>query len=583
MSSSAFAKPAGAEEASRLILEAAPDAIVVTKQNGRIVLVNSQTERLFGYTRQELLGQKVEVLVPQHVRRRHAKNRTAYFSHPSVRPMGSGLELYGRRKDGTEFPIDVSLSPLHTGGGTLVSGFIRDITERKRSEELVSHLAAIVQASGDAIIGKSVDGTIESWNAGAERLYGYKAEEVIGRSLAMLVPPDRTGEFARIMKGLRYGKHIENYETTRLHKDGHRIEVSVTISPVRDKTGAVIGASVIARDITRQKLVEELVSHFAAIVETSEDAIISESLDGTILSWNAGAERLYGYKAEEVVGRSLSLLVPPGQTHEMTRTMKALRKGQHFDHYEISQLHKDGHAIETSITISPVKSKGGAVVGASVIARNITRQKRAEEALRQNEERFRVALKSAPVVVFNQDRELRYTWINSPVLAWAEREWLRRTDAEIVGGNEGARLTAIKQAVLRSGQGTRTETAVTYRGETHYFDLVVEPLRDAHGTIIGLTCSSSDISPTKKILLERESLIAKLQEALEEVKLLSGLLSICASCKRIRNERDHWEPLESYLQAHSEAKFSHGVCPDCLRKLYPDYYPASGQEPPKKV
>jgi PAS domain S-box-containing protein len=218
-----------------------------------------------------------------------------------------------------------------------------------------------------------------------------------------------------------------------------------------------------------------------------------------------------------------------------------------------------------------------------VIARNITRQKRAEEALRQNEERFRVALKSAPVVVFNQDRELRYTWINSPVLAWAEREWLRRTDAEIVGGNEGARLTAIKQAVLRSGQGTRTETAVTYRGETHYFDLVVEPLRDAHGTIIGLTCSSSDISPTKKILLERESLIAKLQEALEEVKLLSGLLSICASCKRIRNERDHWEPLESYLQAHSEAKFSHGVCPDCLRKLYPDYYPASGQEPPKKV
>jgi hypothetical protein len=111
----------------------------------------------------------------------------------------------------------------------------------------------------------------------------------------------------------------------------------------------------------------------------------------------------------------------------------------------------------------------------------------------------------------------------------------------------------------------------------------VEPLRDAHGTVVGLTCSSSDITPTKKSLLEREGLIAKLQEALEEVNLLSGLLSICASCKRIKNERDTWEPLESYLQSHSEAKFSHGVCPDCLRKLYPDYYPESGQEPPKKV
>ena len=130
--------------------------------------------------------------------------------------------------------------------------------------------------------------------------------------MALLVPPDRTDEFARIMKGLRHGKHIEHYETTRLHKDGHRIEISVTISPVKDRTGAVIGASVIARDITRQKLVEELVSHFAAIVETSEDAIISESLDGTILSWNAGAERLYGYKAEEMVGRPLSLLVTAG-------------------------------------------------------------------------------------------------------------------------------------------------------------------------------------------------------------------------------------------------------------------------------
>ena len=252
MSGSALAKPGGLEERFRLLLEAAPDAIVVTKQDGRIVLVNTQTERLFGYPREELLGQKVEVLLPQRVRRRHTKNRAAYFSHPSVRPMGTGLELYARRKDGTEFPVDVSLSPLETGGETLVSGFIRDITERKRSEELVSHLAAIVQTSDDAIIGKSLDGTILSWNPGAERLYGYKAEEVIGRPMALLVPPDRTDEFARIMKGLRHGKHIEHYETTRLHKDGHRIEISVTISPVKDRAGAVVGASVIARDITRQ-------------------------------------------------------------------------------------------------------------------------------------------------------------------------------------------------------------------------------------------------------------------------------------------------------------------------------------------
>jgi PAS domain S-box-containing protein len=264
----------------------------------------------------------------------------------------------------------------------------------------------------------------------------------------------------------------------------------------------------------------------------------------------------------------------------MAKIMKALLRGEHIEQLEITQLHRDGHPIEVSVTISPVKDRVGAVVGASVIARDITRQKRAEEALRQNEERFRLALKNAPIAVFNQDRELRYTWINSPALAWGKQEYLGHTDAEIVGGEEGARLTAIKREVLRSGLGAHTETEVTSQGETYYLDMVVEPLRDVRGTLLGLTCSATDITPTKKSLLQRERLIAKLQDALEEVKLLSGLLSMCASCKKITNERGDWEPLESYLQSHSQAKFTHGLCPDCLRKLYPEQYRAWEQEVP---
>ena len=133
-------------------------------------------------------------------------------------------------------------------------------------------------------------------------------------------------------------------------------------------------------------------------------------------------------------------------------------------------------------------------------------------------------------------------------------------------------MTAFKKEVLRTGRGAHTEVEVTVDGEKYYFNVVAEPLRDANGTIQGLTCSATDITSAKKNLLERERLIAQLQDALEEVKMLSGLLSICASCKRIMNEREVWEPLESYIQAHSQAKFSHGVCPDCLRKLYPEYY-----------
>ena len=458
MSTFGLAKPVIGDQVYRLLLDAAPDAIVVAKQDGRIVLVNTQTERLFGYHREELLGQKVEVLLPSRTRRRHAKYRAAYFRHPTVRAMGSGLELYGSRKDGSIFPIDVSLGPLDAGGEMMVSSSIRDITERRRSEELASYLAAIVEAS--------------------------------------------------------------------------------------------------------------------------EDAIITESLAGKIATWNSGAERLYGYKAAEVVGRPLSHLITGGRADLRGRILQALRDGGHVEPYEITQVHRDGHLIETSIAISPVKDKKGVVIGVSVIARDITGQKRSEEALRQSEERFRLALRNAPVTVFNQDRKLRYTWINAPCLAWGKQDYLGRTDAEIVGGEEGARLTAIKRGVLRSGVGTRTETTITFEGETHYFDMAVEPLRDARGTLLGITCAASDITPTKTILLERERLIGKLQEALEEVKRLSGLLSICASCKRIANEGGEWEPMESYLQTHSQAKFSHGVCPDCLRKLYPEQFQAWEQGAP---
>jgi PAS domain S-box-containing protein len=392
--------------------------------------------------------------------------------------------------------------------------------------------------------------------------------------VGLLVPKDRRDEFKELVKALRQGKQIENYETTRRHRDGHAIEVSLTISPVRDKAGAVIGASAIARDITAHKRADALMSHLAAIVEASDDAIIGESLDGKITSWNSGAERIFGFCAEEVIGQPLSQLLTRGQTQQMAGIIKALRHGEHVEQIEATQLHKDGHAMEMSLTVSPVKDKAGKVIGASLIGRDITRRRRAEEALRQSEERFRVALQNAPVAVFNQDRKLRYTWVNSPTLAWAKQDCIGHTDEEIIGGKEGALLTEIKQEVLTSGRGSRTETQVTFEGEIYYFDMVVEPLRDARGNLLGITCTATDITSTKRSLLEREQLVAKLQEALDEVNMLSGMLSICASCKRITNERGEWERLESYLQTHSEAKFSHGVCPDCMRKLYPDYYPA---------
>ncbi len=258
------------------ILEAIPDAVAAVNQQGVIIQVNSQTETLFAYTRDELIGQKVEMLVPERQRPQHHHHREHFHQEPKIRRMGSGLDLYGRRRDGSEFPVEISLSPVATGDGTIVLSVIRDISDRKRIEEELrrvneeldrrksrelrdsqNRLALIVDSSQDSIIGKNLDGIITHWNKGAEQMYGYTAQEMIGRSITVLCPPDRADEIPSILEGIRRGERVEYFESVRLTKDGRRLNVSVAISPILDTEGRVVGASAIARDITAQKKTED--------------------------------------------------------------------------------------------------------------------------------------------------------------------------------------------------------------------------------------------------------------------------------------------------------------------------------------
>jgi len=258
------------------ILEAIPDAVAAVNQEGVIVRVNSQTETLFGYTRDELIGQKIEMLVPDRHRPQHHLHREHFHQQPKIRRMGSGLDLSGRRRDGSEFSVEISLSPITTADGMMVLSVIRDISDRKRIEDELrraneeldrrksrelrdsqNRLALIVDSSQDAIIGKNLDGIVTHWNQGAEHIYGYTAEEMIGRPISMLAPKERADEIPAILEKIRHGQRVEYFESVRVTKDGHRLNMSISVSPIHNAEGTVVGASTIARNITAQKKVED--------------------------------------------------------------------------------------------------------------------------------------------------------------------------------------------------------------------------------------------------------------------------------------------------------------------------------------
>jgi PAS domain S-box-containing protein len=258
------------------LLEAIPDAILAINQQGVVLQVNSQTESMFGYTREELIGQRIEILVPDRLREQHHHHRNRFTEQPKTRSMGPGLDLRARRRDGSEFPVEISLSPVTTDNGIVVLSAIRDVSDRKRIEEELrraneelgqrkdrqlweyqNRLALIVDSSQDAIIGKNLEGIITHWNKGAEGIYGYKAEEVIGKSITLLAPADRQDEIPKMLESIRQGQPIEHFETVRVTKDERRLNVSISISPIRDAVGEIVGASAIARNITAQKKAEE--------------------------------------------------------------------------------------------------------------------------------------------------------------------------------------------------------------------------------------------------------------------------------------------------------------------------------------
>jgi PAS domain S-box-containing protein len=355
------------------LLEAVPDALVGVDHAGVIRFVNRQTELLFGYDRGDLIGAPLEILVPESLRAIHEVHREGYVAAPFTRTMGQDLELRGRQRDGTQFPVDVALSHTDTEEGPLVIAAVRDLTGRKKAEEAHrqwEHLAAIVEHSDDAIIGKTLDGIITSWNPAAERIYGYSADEITGKSIELLSLPGQAGEMPAILARIKACQPVERLEATRVRKDGSAITVSLTVSPIQDQHDAIIGASTIARDLSEQKQAFETAR---AMIESSLDSLVAISPEGKITDANQATVKFTGVPREKLIGTSFSdYFTDPAKAEAIYQ--EVLTQGS-VANYPLTLRHQDGdESTEVLYNASVYRDTHGKVLGVFAAARDITKQ-----------------------------------------------------------------------------------------------------------------------------------------------------------------------------------------------------------------
>lgn len=387
------------------VLDSVPTAVVVVDVQGNIVLVNSQAEQLFGYARDSLLGETVDILVPYRFRVGHPRLRASFIQEPKARPMGAGRDLYGLRRDGSEFPIEIGLNPITTPEGLFVVSAIIDISERKRLE---ARFRATVESAPTAMVMIDQAGTLVLANAEANNLFGYDHDELLGKKVEILIPQRFSSDHPRLRsqyfanpQARRMGAGRDLYA---LHKDGSEFPVEIGLNPVQTDEGSFVLAAIV--DITERKRLE---TRFRATVESAPTAMVMVDREGNILLANAEATRLFGYDPGELLGLRVESLVPARFSGEHPRfraqfaaAPEARPMGAGRDLYG---LRRDGSEFPIEIGLNPLRTDEGSFVLVAIV--DITERKRLEAILRESNEALELRVAERTTQLNRQKEELQ--------------------------------------------------------------------------------------------------------------------------------------------------------------------------------
>ena len=279
----------------------------------------------------------------------------------------------------------------------------------------MAFMQAVLESARDAILVCNSEGIVTHWNDAAAELFGYSAQEIVGRPVTTLTPANRLDEERPMLHRITRGEAISDWQTQRLRKDGQLVEVYLSVTPVLDETTTLLGAIHVVRWYSKASQLDPQML-LAAIFESADDAIITKDLNGVVTSWNPGAERMYGYEAAEMIGKPISILIPSDQPDEEPNILRRIRSGQPVEHYETKRQTKDGRIIDISLTVSPIRDSKGNIVGASKIARDITEKKRIEVREREAKQRAEALSRSKDEFIATVSHELRTPM--TAILGW---------------------------------------------------------------------------------------------------------------------------------------------------------------------
>ncbi len=577
------------ERRYKALVEASFEGIVVTEK-GTIVDANDQLGELFGYARKEMAGKSFLDMVAPESRELVAEAIRKHTPEP--------YELVALHKNGTSFPVEVRDRDTTIGGRRLRFTALRDISESKRIREALEQernlMRTLIDNLPDLIFVKDVSGRYLLNNRAHMHSMGVKRQEdILGKTtfdfnpheLAMLYTKDE-GEI------VRSGKALIEREEIALHRDKLEERWHLTTKvPIVNALGKITGVVGIARDITERKRAEEALLHerilLRTVIDNIPDAVYVKDKAGRRTVTNPADIKQMGRKDErEVLGKDDSALYPKERAAaNAADDQLVLQSGLPLVDKEESFI-DDGNRRHWLVTSKlPLRDEKSNVIGLVGIGRDVTPWKEADSTLRDERNLLRTLIDNLPVLIFFKDKNGRYLLNNRPHLrslgAERQEDVLGKTTFDFNPHELATLYSKDEREVLRTGVAMyNVEEKALHRDsdEVRWHLTSKVPLIDNEGGVTGMVGIAADITDRKKAEAEREKLIAELQRALADVRTLSGLVPICANCKKIRDDGGYWRQLEAYIQERTPAHFSHGICPDCMSKLYPDYHPKDREE-----